>query len=859
MKLIKINFNEDNATEEQLNVIKQYNETFDILFSLQRKYVETYCRAGSVASRHNPIKDLASLESWSRRNGIAPANYMSGVTSRMLFEENIQKKVATVFKSKAELIDNKLRSISLDLIDATICALYRSAHDRFSKSFISTADMYQDPEDDLKYIIFAANATGLKNQYVVVNRNPDIAPRDGYFLTSDEMKEVYHITETTEDTFYADPIKKCIESDQDYLRPYLILKLNREEEDCVVYDEIRYVEQCYSTIMYGPSYIRDDEHATNENCHCKMDIPCLHGPASVAAEITCGDEMHPFWVPTDKENHDTIKMPAGYGIASIQIKEYYTRGRVDEVKFKLQDNFDDTYTLTYTPTKSNVEITIVAIPLLDAKIGYVPDGKEYGLMWLSEDGPDWLSAELYNAYAGRHAWGIMLYYQTPIPLPEGTVADYTTEINNDRIDIYRGDYDLTTNTFTWKPLSDADAVVTSIAMNPAFVSFESNVLNGTDGFVYFVRIKAGGITLVNTTTGRKYKCVSRQVYIATPPTDSLYNYRCVCIVSRDDLDIHTDWFIKKPEKVINIDSITCKCDEVAFDVFDTKSVSVTPINSKDNTIGFRVTAKMDLRHIKEYNPGRISALMYDTSGRCIPATIYCIDTEENYVEIRVVMRDEIKNRGITIIFPRGMVMDTSNNKTYISNEYILQMEYHDNNLVTDSFKEVGCDCGCCDDKKNDTRYNIDLTKFDARYGAKLCAGTVNTWKFACAMVIHGYEHREFCIGSIVPDDFRIVGKNGTVVGKCTKVLDYRIAPPSNFVSMYADCDRRDVQILQFELEVTLNSNSLDETPLTVYFDLGTIPGKGVSKLLISDATKPSGWAEVQPQIVAFKPRKWRNR
>ena len=857
MKLIKINFNEDNATEEQLNVIKQYNAMFDMLLNLQHKYAKEYYPAGYVASKHNPIKDLASLESWSRRNKIAPANYMSGATSRTLFEENIQKNVAAIFEAKAGLLDNELMSISLDLIDTTVCALYRSARKQGIRPFILSADMYQLPTD-LKYIIFASNATGLKRQYIVVDDIPVDESMKRCVLSSDEMKEVFHITETTENTFYADPIKKCIESDQDYLQPYLILKLNRKE-DYVVYDEIRYVEQCYSTIMYGPSYLGDDEHATNENCHCKMDIPCLHGPASVPAEITCGDEMHPFWVPTDKKNYDTIKMPVGYGIASIQIKEYYTRGRVDEVKFTLQDNFDDTYTLTYTPTKSNVEITIVAIPLLDAKIGYVPDGKEYGLIWMPEDGPDWLSGELYNAYADRHAWGIMMYYQTPIPLPEGTVADYTTEINNDLIDIYRGDYDLTTNTFTWKSLSDADAVVTSITMNPAFVSFESNVLNGTDGFVYFVRIKAGGITLVNTTTGRKYKCVSRQVYIATPPTDSPYNYRCACIVSENELDNHTDWFIKKPEKVININSTACKCDEVAFDVFDTKSVSVTPINSKDNTIGFRVTTKMDLRHIKEYNPGRISALMYDASGRCIPATIYCIGTEDNYVEIRIVMRDEIKNRGLTIIFPRGMVMDTSNHKTYISNEYILQMEYHDNNLVTDSFKEVGCDCGCRDDKKNDTRYNIDLTKFDGRYGAKLCAGTVNTWKFACAMVIHGYEHREFCIGSIVPDDFRIIGRNGTVVGKCTKVLDYRIAPPSNFVSLYADGDRRVIQVLQFELEVTLNSNSLDETPLTVYFDLGTIPGKGVSKMLISDATKPSGWAEIQPQTIAFKPREWRNR
>lgn len=856
MKLIKINFNEDNATEEQLNVIKQYNAMFDKLFNLQLNYVKEYYPAGSVASKHNPIKDLASLESWSRRNEIAPANYVSGVTSRPLFEENIQKNVAAIFEAKAGLLDNELMSISLDLIDTTVCALYRSARKQGIRPFILSADMYQLPTD-LKYIIFASNATGLKRQYIVVDDTPVDESMKRCVLSSDEMKEVFHITETTENTFYADPIKKCIESDQDYLQPYLILKLNRKE-DCVVYDEIRYVEQCYSTIMYGPSYLGDDDHATNENCHCKMDIPVLHGPATVAAEITCGDEMHPFWVPTDKKNYDTIKMPVGYGIASIQIKEYYIRGRVDEVKFTLQDNFDDTYTLAYTPTKSNVEITIVAIPLLDAKIGYVPDGEECGLMWMPEDGPDWLSAELYNEYPDRHAWGIMMFYQAPIPL-EGNESDYTTEINNDLIDIYRGDYDLTTNTFTWKSLIDADAVVTSIAMNPAFVSFESSVLNGVDGFVYFVRIKAGGITLVNTTTGRKYKCVSRQLYIATPPTDSPYDYRCACIISRNELDNHTDWFIKKPEKVININSTACNCDEVTFDVFDTKSVSVTPVVPANNTIGFRVTTKMDLRHIKEYNPGRISALMYDASGRCIPATIYCIDTAENYVEIRVVMRDEIKNRGLTIIFPRGMVMDTSNNKTYISNEYILQMEYHDNNLVTDSFKEVGCDCGCCDDKKNDTRYNIDLTKFDARYGAKLCAGTVNTWKFACAMVIHGYEHRKFCIGSIVPDDFRIIGRNGTVVGKCTKVLDYRIAPPSNFVSLYADGDRRVIHVLQFELEVILNSNSLDETPITVYFDLGTIPGKGVSKMLISDATKPSGWAEVQPQTIAFKPRKWRNR
>jgi hypothetical protein len=857
MKLIKINFNEDNATEEQLNVIKQYNETFDMLLNLQHKYAKEYYPAGNVASRHNPIKDLASLESWGRRNKIAPANYMSGVTSRTLFEENIQKNVAAIFEAKAGLLDNELISISRDLIDITVCALYRSARMQGIRPFILSADMYQLPTD-LKYIIFASNATGLKRQYIVVDGISVDESMKRYVLSSDEMKEVFHITETTENTFYADPIKKCIESDQDYLQPYLILKLNRKE-DYIVYDEIRYVEQCYSTIMYGPSYLGDDEHATNENCHCKMDIPCLHGPASVAAEITCGDEMHPFWVPTDKKNYDTIKMPAGYGIASVQIKEYYIRGHVDEVKFTLQDNFDDTYTLIYTPTRSNVEITIVAIPLLDAKIGYVPDGEECGLAWVPEDGPDWISGELCNAYAGRRAWGIMMYYQAPILLPEGSEADYITKINNDLIDIYRGDYDLTTNTFTWKSLSDTDAVVTSIAMNPAFVSFESTVLNGVDGFVYFVRIKAGGIILVNTTTGRKYKCVSRQLYIATPPTDSPYDYRYACILSRNELDNHTDWFIKKPEKVININSTACKCDEVAFDVFDTKSVSVTPINSKDNTIGFRVTTKMDLRHIKEYNPGRISALMYDASGRCIPATIYCINTEENYVEIRIVMKDEIKNRGLTIIFPRGMVMDTSNHKTYISNEYILQMEYHDNNLVTDSFKEVGCDCGCCDDKKNDTRYNIDLTKFDGRYGAKLCAGTVNTWKFACAMVIHGYEHREFCIGSIVPGDFRIIGRNGTVVGKCTKVLDYRIAPPSNFVSLYADGDRRVIQVLQFELEVTLNSNSLDETPLTVYFDLGTIPGKGVSKMLISDATKPSGWTEIQPQTIAFKPREWRNR
>ncbi len=858
MKLIKINFNEDNATEEQLNVIKQYNTMFDKLFNLQLNYVKEYYPAGSVASKHNPIKDLASLESWSRRNEIAPANYVSGVTSRSLFGENIQRKVAAVFKSKADFIDCELTSISIDLIDTTACALYRSARKQGKRSFILSADMYQLPAD-LKYIIFASNATGLTRQYIVVDGVSVDESMKRNVLSSDEMKEVFHITETTENTFYADPVKKCIESDQDYLQPYLILKLNHDTTDYIAYDEIRYVEQCYSTIMYGPSYVRDDEHATNENCHCKMDIPCLHGPASVPAEILCGDATHPFWVPTDKENHDIIKMPTGYGISSIQIKEYYTRGRVEEVKFKLQDNFDNTYILIYTPTKSNVEITIVATPLLDAKIGYVLNGEECGLMWMPEDGPDWLSGELYDKYPNRPAWGIMMFYQAPIPL-EGNEADYTTEINDDLIDIYRGDYDLTTNTFTWKSLSDTDAVVASIGSNPAFVSFESSVLNGVDGFVYFVRIKAGGITLVNTTTGRKYKCVSRQLYIATPPTDSPYDYRCACIVSRNELDSRTDWFIKKPEKVININSTACKCDEVAFDVFDTKSVSVTPINSKDNTIGFRVTTKMDLRHIKEYNPGRISALMYDASGRCIPATIYCIGTEENYVEIRVVMRDEIKNRGLTIIFPRGMVMDTSNNKTYISNEYILQMEYHDNNIVTDSFKEVGCDCGCCDDKKNGTRYNIDLTKFDARYGAKLCAGTVNTWKFACAMVIHGYEHREFSMGSIVPNDFRIIGRNGTAVGECVRVLDYSIAPPSNFVSMYADCDRRrDIHVLQFELEVTLNSNSLDEAPLTVYFDLGTIPGKGVSKMLISDATKPSGWAEVQPQTIAFKPRKWRNR
>lgn len=858
MKLIKINFNEDNATEEQLNVIKQYNTMFDMLFNLQLNYVKEYYPAGSVASKHNPIKDLASLESWSRRNEIAPANYVSGVASRPLFEENVQRKVAAVFKSKADLIDHDLTSISIDLIDATACALYRSARKQGKRSLILSADMYQLPED-LKYVIFASNATGLTRQYIVVDGGSIDESMKRNVLSSDEMKEVFHITETTENTFYADPVKKCIESDQDYLQPYLILKLNHDTTDYIAYDEIRYVEQCYSTIMYGPSYVRDDEHATNENCHCKMDIPCLHGPASVLAEILCGDAAHPFWVPTDKENHDIIKIQTGYGIASVQIKEYYTRGRVEEVKFKLHDNFDNTYTLIYTPTKSNVEITIVAIPLLDAKIGYVPDGEECGLMWTSEDGSDWLSGELYNEYPDRHAWGIMMYYQAPIPLPEGNEVDYTTEINNDLIDIYRGDYDLTTNTFTWKSLNDADAVVTTIAMNPAFVSFESNVLTGVDGFVYFVRIRTGGITLVNTATGRKYKCVSRQLYIATPPTDSPYDYRYAYIVSENELNNHTDWFIKKPEKVININSTACNCNEVAFDVFDTKSVSVTPGDLKDNTIGFRVTTKIDLRHIKEYNPGRISALMYDASGRCIPATIYCINTEENYVEIRVVMRDEIKNRGLTIIFPRGMVMDTSNNKTYISNEYILQMEYHDNNLVTDSFKEVGCDCDCCDDKKNATRYNIDLTKFDARYSAKLCAGTVNTWKFACAMVIHGYEHREFSIGSIVPDDFRIIGRNGTAVGKCVRVLDYSIAPPSNFVSMYADCDRRDVQILQFELEVTLNSNSLDETPLTVYFDLGTIPGKGVSKMLISDVTKPSGWAEVQPQTIAFKPRKWRNR
>lgn len=858
MKLIKINFNEDNATEEQLNVIKQYNETFDILYSLQRKYAEEYYPAGNVASRHNPIKDLASLESWGRRNGIAPANYVSGVTSRTLFEKNIQKKVATVFKSKAELIDSKLRSISLDLIDTTICALYRSAHDRFSKSFISTADMYQDPEDDLKYIIFAANATGLTNQYVVINRNPDIAPRDGYFLTSDEMKEVYHITETTENTFYADPIKKCIESDQDYLRPYLILKLNREEENYVVYDEIRYVEQCYSTIMYGPSYLGDDEHATNENCHCKMDIPCLHGPASVPAEILCGDATHPFWVPTDKENHDIIKMPIGYGIASIQIKEYYTRGRVEEVKFKLQDNFDNTYTLIYTPTKSNVEITVVATPLLDEKISYVPVD-EGGLMWMMGAYNEWFAGELYNLYPDKNVWGIAMYYQYPLELPEGTALDYETEVNMDLIDIYKGDFDPGSNTFTWSLVGENVATLKAVSANPAFILFDNDVIARGDGFVYLVRIKAGGITLVHTPSGRRHKCVSRQIYIATPPTELDGEYRYAYILPTSELEKHTDWFLKKPEGVININSTACKCNEVAFDVFDTKSVSVTPINSKDNTIGFRVTTKMDLRHIREYNPGRISALMYDASGRCIPATIYCINTEENYVEIRVVMRDEIKNRGLTIIFPRGMVMDTSNHKTYISNEYILQMEYHDNNLVTDSFKEVGCDCGCCDDKKNDTRYNIDLTKFNARYGAKLCAGTVNTWKFACAMVIHGYEHREFSIGSIVPDDFRIIGRNGTAVGKCVRILDYSIAPPSNFVSMYADCDRRDIHVLQFELEVTLNSNSLDETPLTVYFDLGTIPGKGVSKMLISDATKPSGWAEVQPQTIAFKPRKWRNR
>ena len=857
MKLIKINFNEDNATEEQLNVIKQYNTMFDTLFNLQLNYVKEYYPAGDVASRHNPIKDLASLESWSRRNDIAPANYVSGVTSRSLFEENVQRKVATVFKLKADLIDTELISISLGLIDTTVCALYRSARKQWNKSFILSADMYQLPED-LRYIIFTSNATGLTRQYIVVDGVSVDESMKGNVLSSDEMKEVFHITETTENTFYADPVKKCIESDQDYLQPYLILKLSHDTTDYIVYDEIRYVEQCYSTIMYGPSYVRDDEHATNENCHCKMDIPCLHGPASVPAEILCGDATHPFWVPTDKENHDIIKMPVGYGIASIQIKEYYTRSRVEEVKFKLQDNLDNTYTLIYTPTKSNVEITIVATPLLDAKISYV-SVDEVGLMWMTGAYNEWFAGELYDLYPDKNVWGIAMYYQYPLELPEGTALNYETEVNMDLIDIYKGDFDPGSNTFTWSPVGENVATLKTVAANPAFILFDNDVIDRGDGFVYLVRIKAGGITLVHTPSGRRHKCVSRQIYIATPPTELDGEYRYAYILPISELEKHTDWFIKKPEKVININSTACNCDEVAFDVFDTKSVSVTPVVPTNNTIGFRVTTKMDLRHIKEYNPGRISALMYDASGRCIPATIYCIDTAENYVEISVVMRDEIKNRGITIIFPRGMVTDTSNNKTYISNEYILQMEYRGDNLITDSFKEVGCDCGCCDDKKTDTRYNIDLTKFDARYGAKLCAGTVNTWKFACVTVIHGYEHREFRIGSIVPDDFRIIGRNGTIVGKCTKVLDYSITPPSNFVSMYADCDRRDIQVLQFELEVTLNSNSLDEAPLTVYFDLGTIPGKGVSKMLISDATKPSGWAEVQPQTVAFKPRKWRNR
>lgn len=857
MKLIKINFNEDGATKKQLEVIKQYNAMFDILLHLYIDYAKEYHPAASTASKHSPIKDLATLESWSRKNGVLPANYIAGLTAKDTFIDNVQRKVSAVFESKSGLFDSELRSLSLDLIETTLCALYRTTCNHGIRSFLmTTAEAYRVPTN-LKYVIYTANATGLVNEYLVVDDIPHRDYSKMFVIDSKDMKEIFHITETTEDTFYADPVKKCIESDQDYLQPYLILKLNCDTTDYVAYDEIRYVEQCYSTIMYGPSYVGDDDNATNENCHCKMDIPCLHGPASVPAEITCGDDMHPFWVPTDKENHDVIKMPAGYGISSIQIKEYYTRGNVDNVKFKLQDNLDNTYTLIYTPTMSNVEVTVVAMPLLDAKIAYTPF-VEGGLLWMSEDYNDWFASELYAEYPDRCVWGTMMYYQAPLELPEGNPANYTTEIDMNLIDIYKGDYDSVSNTFIWNPVDKTVATMKTIAMNPTFVLFSDDLSSG-DGFVYLVRIKAGGLTLVNTASGRKYKCVSRQIYITTPPIELEDEHRYAYVFSKSELEQYTPWFIKRSKEVININSTACKCNEVAFDVFDTKSVTVTPVDQSDNTVGFRINTKMDLRRIKEYNPGRITALMYDATGRCIPATIYCIGTEEDYVEIRVLMRDEIKNRGITIIFPRGMVMDVTSDKTYISNEYILQLEYHDDNLTTGSFKEVNCDCDCCDDKKNGSRYNIDLTKFNGKYGAQLCFGTVNTWKFVCVVGIHGYEHREFKIGSVVPGDFRIVGKNGTVVGKCAKVLNYSIEPISNFALMYGQCDHRDTQILQFALEVNLSSNAIDEGPTKVLFDLGTIPGKGVSKMLISDATKPSGWAEVQPQTIEFTPREWRNR
>lgn len=858
MKLIKINFNEDGATEEQLEVIKQYNAMFDILLHLYIDYAKEYHPAASTASKSSPIRDLATLESWSRKNGVLPANYIAGLTAKETFIDNVQGKVSAAFESKSGLFDSELRSLSLDLIETTLCALYRTTCNHGIRSFLmNTAEAYRVPTD-LKYVIYASNATGLVNEYLVVDDTPHRDYSKMFVIDSKDMKEIFHITETTEDTFYADPVKKCIESDQDYLQPYLILKLNRDTTEYVAYDEIRYVEQCYSTIMYGPSYVGDDDNATNENCHCKMDIPCLHGPGTVPVEVACGDDMHPFWVPTDKENHDVIKMPAGYGISSIQIKEYYIRGRIDNVKFKLQDNLDNTYTLSYTPTMSNVEITVVAMPLLDAKISHTPIN-EGGLMWMTQAYNEWFAGELYDLYPNKDVWGISMYYQYPLELPEGTLLDYATEITPGLIDIYEGDFDPGSNTFIWKPVGENVVALKAVAANPALILFDDDVMTKGDGFAYLVRIKAGGITLVNTSSGRRYKCVSRQIYIATPPIELEDEHRYAYVFSKQELDQHTDWFLKKLEGVININSTACKCNEVAFDVFDTKSVAVTPVDQKDNTVGFKINTKMDLRHIKEYNPGRISALMYDSTGRCIPATIYCIGTEEDYVEIRVLMRDEIKNRGITIIFPRGMVMDVTNDKTYINNEYILQLEYHDDNLTTESFKEVDCDCGCCDDKKKDSRYNIDLTKFNGKYGAQLCFGTVNTWKFVCAVGIHGYEHREFKIGSIVPGDFRIVGKSGTVVGKCVKVLDYSIDPVSNFALMYGQCDRRDTQILQFELEVNLNSNAVDDGPVKVLFDLGTIPGKGASKMLISDATKPSGWAEVQPQTIEFNPREWRNR
>lgn len=865
MGLVKIEFNRDGLSATQKKVIDNYEAIFDMISSTYEEVDNKFIPATQDAAKviretdTNNATDVKALEKWARLNGILPSSYQEGTASADAVIEKIYGAVANEVRNTNEKLRVELSHTAVDAITNVMISLYKDLdHHTIRSTLISLHGLCH--AIDSKYIIYAKTCTSSIQVYAVVSGAIPahiIDPGHIHVIPLSDMAEIFHIVGTTEDVFYADPVKNCIESDQDYVQPYLILRPDDSTDTADIYKEIRYCEQPYSTIYYGPLYVSRDNAVTDENYSEKIDVPCCHGPASVPVDITCGDESHPFWIPSGKENTDIIHMPPGYGIASVQIKEYYHRGRMTEVKYRLVDQFDDgKYKLIYTPTATNVDISIVAMKLLSIDLY---DTTEFGtnFEWVSTiNGGDISNYLYYNMkYDGDYMWA-SIYLRHTKSLGELSTNGFTVDLNKDTLDIYRGTCE--DNTFTWKK---ADPTVTSVQV----VDGRMILVTKTDDFdeseciLYRVRFGAGAISLVDRVTHRSYPCTSQEICIVSPAmvneTDGAMQSdpcsRLLYSVKVRELQNHMEWFTRTPKhQMINIDN--CKADGVTmFDLFDDApgSIHVTKRGEITDTVGIIIPTKIDLTQVKNSDLGKVTVLLQDGS-KTIPLPIFCIDVKSSQIEIRVTGIPENKNgQMIMVIFPQGIVHDTIvGGKKYVSNQQMFQLIYAGNDYVVSSSQ-----CGCCDTpKKDNTMHSIDLSNMDGSYTLKLILHTMKReWLANCKLVIHGYEHREFRLRPVTPKNFRVVDPDtNTVVGTCEKLYNAQIYPMSNFTAMYDSCDGRDTHILEFDLKISLDRPTT-ASPV-IYFDLGSDPSTGISQLLISDATKPSGWTEVPAQTITFK-------